>query len=138
MREPSMMVRETAAEQLEERQSDWAYSKPVVILDILWNFAFIVAAVVVLILSRDESPSSPLRLWISGYALQCVVHVVCVCLEFRRRMQVREQLIINGGNVAGGGGGGGGGGSGELDFDSLDVSGQYVNLEQNGDYGSTR
>ncbi|MCI65705.1 E3 ubiquitin-protein ligase, partial [Trifolium medium] len=26
MREPSMMVRETAAEQLEERQSDWAYS----------------------------------------------------------------------------------------------------------------
>jgi hypothetical protein len=53
-------------------------------------------------------------------------------------MQVREQLIINGGNAAGGGGGGGGGGSGELDFDSLDVSGQYVNLEQNGDYGSTR
>ncbi|CAJ2664193.1 E3 ubiquitin-protein ligase At1g12760-like isoform X2 [Trifolium pratense] len=133
MREPSMMVRETAAEQLEERQSDWAYSKPVVILDILWNFAFIVAAVAVLILSIDESPSSPLRLWISGYALQCVVHVVCVCFEFRRRMQVREQLVINGGNAVGGGSGG----SGDLGFDSMDGSGQYVNLEQNGDDGST-
>ncbi|KAL1213870.1 E3 ubiquitin-protein ligase [Cardamine amara subsp. amara] len=30
MREPSMLVRETAAEQLEERQSDWTYSKPMV------------------------------------------------------------------------------------------------------------
>ncbi|CAH8256946.1 unnamed protein product [Arabidopsis lyrata] len=28
MREPSMIVREVAAEQLEERQSDWAYFKP--------------------------------------------------------------------------------------------------------------
>ncbi|CAH8269046.1 unnamed protein product [Arabidopsis lyrata] len=28
MREPSMLVREAAAEQLEERQSDWAYFKP--------------------------------------------------------------------------------------------------------------
>ncbi|CAH8256944.1 unnamed protein product [Arabidopsis lyrata] len=28
MREPSMIVREAATEQLEERQSDWAYFKP--------------------------------------------------------------------------------------------------------------
>ncbi|CAH8275831.1 unnamed protein product [Arabidopsis lyrata] len=28
MREPSMLVREAAAEQLEERQSDWAYLQP--------------------------------------------------------------------------------------------------------------
>ncbi|KAF8104109.1 hypothetical protein N665_0179s0018 [Sinapis alba] len=33
MREPSMLLRESAAEQLEERQSDWAYSKPVVHLE---------------------------------------------------------------------------------------------------------
>ncbi|PWA69507.1 hypothetical protein CTI12_AA296280 [Artemisia annua] len=56
MREPSMLVRETAAEQLEERQSDWAYSKPVVILDLVWNFAFVVVAFVVLVLSQDEVP----------------------------------------------------------------------------------
>ncbi|KAH7686854.1 Anaphase-promoting complex (APC) subunit 11 protein [Dioscorea alata] len=85
MREPSMLVRETAAEQLEERQSDWAYSKPVVFLDILWNMAFVGVAVGVLILSRDESPSMPLRLWIGGYALQCMLHMVCVVIEYRRR-----------------------------------------------------
>ncbi|KAK2989053.1 hypothetical protein RJ640_018842 [Escallonia rubra] len=85
MREPSMLVRETAAEQLEERQSDWAYSKPVVILDILWNFAFVVVAAVVLVVSRNESSSAYLRLWIVGYGLQCVIHIVCVGVEFSRR-----------------------------------------------------
>lgn len=58
MREPSKLVRETAAEQLEERQSDWAYSRPVVFLDIVWNLAFVIVAISVLILSRDESPST--------------------------------------------------------------------------------
>ena len=51
-----MMVRETATEQLEERQSDWAYLKPVVILDVLWNLAFVVVAATVLFLSRYEAP----------------------------------------------------------------------------------
>ncbi|XP_010545928.1 PREDICTED: E3 ubiquitin-protein ligase At1g63170-like isoform X2 [Tarenaya hassleriana] len=85
MREPSRLVRETAAEQLEERQSDWAYSKPVVVLDILWNLAFVSVAAAVLVLSRDEKPNMPLRVWIVGYALQCVLHMVCVCVEYRRR-----------------------------------------------------
>ncbi|RRT40847.1 hypothetical protein B296_00057378 [Ensete ventricosum] len=93
MREPSMMVRETAAEHLEERQSDWAYSKPVVFLDILWNLAFVGVAFGVLILSRDETPSMPLRLWIVGYALQCVLHMVCVCIEYRRRHPLAGPLL---------------------------------------------
>lgn len=91
MREPSMMVRETAAEQLEERQSDWAYSKPVVILDVLWNLAFVVVAATVLFLSRYEAPSMPLRLWILGYAIQCLLHMACVCVEYRRRLRRRRQ-----------------------------------------------
>ncbi|KAE8055267.1 hypothetical protein FH972_012118 [Carpinus fangiana] len=90
MREPSMLVRETAAEQLEERQSDWAYSKPVVVLDIIWNFAFVLVATTVLVLSRSESPTMPLRLWLIGYALQCVLHMVCVCVEYRRRQRRRR------------------------------------------------
>ncbi|KAI9082742.1 hypothetical protein K1719_011068 [Acacia pycnantha] len=90
IREPSMMVRETAAEELEERQSDWAYSKPVVILDIIWNFAFVIAAATVLVMSRNESPSVPLRLWIVGYAIQCVLHVFCVCVEYRRRRRNQQ------------------------------------------------
>ncbi|RWW23058.1 hypothetical protein BHE74_00057611 [Ensete ventricosum] len=93
MREPSMMVRETAAEHLEERQNDWAYSKPVVFLDILWNLAFVGVAVGVLILSRDETPSMPLRLWIVGYAFQCLLHMVCVCIEYRRRHPTEEDVL---------------------------------------------
>ncbi|KAJ0264800.1 E3 ubiquitin-protein ligase [Hirschfeldia incana] len=85
MREPSMLVRETAAEQLEERQSDWAYSKPVVFLDILWNLAFVAIGVAVLILSRDERPNMPLRVWVVGYGVQCGLHMACVCVEYRRR-----------------------------------------------------
>ncbi|KAG2297778.1 hypothetical protein Bca4012_008962 [Brassica carinata] len=89
MREPSMLVREAAAEQLEERQSDWAYSKPVVVLDIVWNLAFLSVAAAVLVMSRDEHPIMPLRVWLLGYALQCVLHMVCVGLEYRRRNRVR-------------------------------------------------
>ncbi|XP_010540671.1 PREDICTED: E3 ubiquitin-protein ligase At4g11680-like isoform X3 [Tarenaya hassleriana] len=85
MREPSMLVRETAAEQLEERQSDWAYSKPVVVLDIVWNVAFVAVAVAALVLSRNERPNMPLRVWVVGYALQCLLHMACVCVEYRRR-----------------------------------------------------
>lgn len=84
-----MVVRETAAEQLEERQSDWAYSKPVVVLDIIWNLAFVAVALSVLILSRNEKPNMPLRLWIVGYALQCILHMVCVCVEYKRRRRRR-------------------------------------------------
>lgn len=76
---------------MEERQSDWAYSKPVVVLDIIWNFAFVVVAATVLVLSRNEVPSMPLRLWIVGYALQCVLHMVCVCVEYRRRRRRRRR-----------------------------------------------
>ena len=84
MREASMLVRESAAEQLEERQSDWAYSKPVVVLDFIWNLAFVAVAASVIVLSSDEKPNTPLRVWIIGYGLQCVMHMVCVCVEYRR------------------------------------------------------
>lgn len=85
MREPSMLVRESAAEQLEERQSDWAYSKPVVVLDLIWNLAFVQVSLAVLLMSKEEKNCGKLRIWILGYALQCVVHMLCVCCEYRRR-----------------------------------------------------
>ena len=61
-----MLVRETAAEQLEERQSDWVYSRPVVVLDIIWNLVVVVVASAVLILSRNENPNMPVRVWVVG------------------------------------------------------------------------
>ncbi|ESQ29060.1 hypothetical protein EUTSA_v10023515mg [Eutrema salsugineum] len=90
MREPSMLVRESAAEQLEERQSDWAYSKPVVVLDFVWNLAFVAVATAVLVLSSDEKPNMPLRVWIIGYGLQCMMHMLCVCVEYRKRNRRRS------------------------------------------------
>ncbi|CAK7335468.1 unnamed protein product [Dovyalis caffra] len=129
MREPSMLVRETAAEQLEERQSDWAYSKPVVILDIIWNFAFVAVAVGVLILSRKENPGMPLRLWILGYGLQCVLHMVCVCMEYRRRRRRRVAF--------GGGGDGGIGSDGNSSSGSRGDYGDYVSLAQLEDDGTS-
>lgn len=97
MREPSVLVRETAAEQVEERQSDWAYSRPVVFLDILWNMAFVVVDIGVLVMSQEERPTMPLRLWITGYALQCVLHMICVSVEYRRRHPPRQMGLGDGG-----------------------------------------
>lgn len=84
-----MVVRETAAQELEERRADWGYSKPVVALDMLWNAAFVVVAAVMLLVYREEKPNVPVRVWICGYAVQCLVHVVLVWLEFRKRSASR-------------------------------------------------
>jgi integrator complex subunit 11 len=90
-----MLVRETAARELEERRADWGYSKPVVALDMMWNIAFVVVAVTILVLTLDEKPNTPIRLWICGYAFQCFVHVVLVWLEYRKRRNVvnRRRII---------------------------------------------
>lgn len=122
MREPSVLVRETAAEQLEERQSDWAYSKPVVFLDILWNLAFVAIGVAVLILSRDERPNVPLRVWVVGYGVQCGLHMACVCVEYRRRRCRRRSDTRHGSSAS----------------SSPSSTQQYVSLSQLEDTGSTR
>ncbi|PKI48825.1 hypothetical protein CRG98_030763 [Punica granatum] len=103
LRETSVQVRENAAEQLENRQSDWAYSKPVVVLDILWNLALVVAAFSIMILSADESPDVPLRLWIVGYMVQCLFHMGCVLVEYMRR---RREMDYAGSERSGGWGSG--------------------------------
>lgn len=90
LREPSVRVRESAAEQLEERQSDWAYSRPVVVLDLLWNAVLLGIGLAVLWFSYQENPSVPLRMWIGGYVLQCAVHMFCVGVECTRRRRVGE------------------------------------------------
>ncbi|KAF3943243.1 hypothetical protein CMV_030179 [Castanea mollissima] len=41
---PSMLVREMATRQLEERRADWGYSKLMLALDIMWNVAFVVVS----------------------------------------------------------------------------------------------
>ncbi|XP_024440144.1 E3 ubiquitin-protein ligase At1g63170 isoform X1 [Populus trichocarpa] len=100
LREPSVRVRENAAEQLEERQSGWGYSKPIVLIDVVRNLAFVIIAVGVLGLSLEEKPKVPLRVWIVGYGLQCLCHVVCVVVEYRKRRNLgfEESGILSSGS----------------------------------------
>ncbi|XP_060673924.1 E3 ubiquitin-protein ligase At4g11680-like [Ziziphus jujuba] len=53
----SMMVSEMAAKQLEMRRSDWAYSKPIVILYVIWNFTFVVMVVTVMARQQPQRPN---------------------------------------------------------------------------------
>ncbi|KAL2518716.1 zinc finger protein [Abeliophyllum distichum] len=87
----SMLVRETAARELEERRADWGYSKPVVALDMVWNLAFVIVSIVMLICTADENPNVPIRVWVCGYALQCLVHVVLVWIEYKKRNSRRRR-----------------------------------------------
>ncbi|CAI9785489.1 unnamed protein product [Fraxinus pennsylvanica] len=81
----SMLVRETAARELEERRADWGYSKPVVALDMMWNLSFVIVSIVMLICTADENPTVPIRVWVCGYALQCLFHVFLVWIEYKKR-----------------------------------------------------
>ncbi|KAH7544920.1 hypothetical protein FEM48_Zijuj01G0037000 [Ziziphus jujuba var. spinosa] len=136
LREPSVRVRETAAEQLEERQSDWAYSKPVVVLDVLWNAAFVGVGIAVLCLSADEEPSVPLRLWISGYALQCVFHMVCVAVEYKRRQRDESTGVVESEEASRGGRGWESGG-GDLNSGSGSDGEEYASEEGQEDDNGT-
>ncbi|KAF7814696.1 ribonuclease H [Senna tora] len=89
LREPSLRVRENAAEQLEARQSQWAFSKTVVILDVVWHMAFVVVGVVVLGMSMEEKPTAPLRAWVCCYLIEGVFHCACVIVKYRRRVEAR-------------------------------------------------
>lgn len=117
----SALVRETAALQLEERRADWAYSRPVVALDIAWNLAFAVVSAVLLLMTVDEEPAVPVRLWVAGYSVQCVVHVALVWTEYRRR---NTAAAAAGGERAGLDGAGAGGGAEESEEDGDDGRGR--------------
>lgn len=88
MSDQSVRVREAAAEQIEERERDWAYSTPIVVLDLLWNTIFVMVTIVMLFLSWDEDSPVPLRMWLLGYGVQCILHMVCVFLEYKRRREM--------------------------------------------------
>lgn len=87
------LVRETAARQLDERRADWAYSRPVVAVDIAWNLSFAVASASVIAASACERPNVPVRVWIAVYALQCVLHVALVWSEYRRRRWEEARVV---------------------------------------------
>lgn len=80
---------------------------------------------------KRQDVAVPLRLWILGYGLQCVLHMVCVCVEYRRR---RRRRVGFGG---GGGGDGGIGSDGNSSSGSRGDYGEYVSLAQLEDDGTS-
>ncbi|GAB4843994.1 hypothetical protein Ancab_013958 [Ancistrocladus abbreviatus] len=65
---------------------DYAYSKSFVVLDVIWNLAFVLVSLFVLFWTVREKPSTPLRGWIGGYALQCFLHVGFVYYQYQKRI----------------------------------------------------
>ncbi|XP_074306824.1 E3 ubiquitin-protein ligase At4g11680-like [Silene latifolia] len=63
--------------------SNHSFTKSFVVLDVIWNMGFVLVSVFVLLSTFQEKPSSPLRVWVVGYALQCLLHVGSACHEFR-------------------------------------------------------
>ena len=55
------------------------------VLDLVWNLAFVLVTAGVLFSTLSENPSTPLRLWLCGYAFECVIHMAFVCFEYWRR-----------------------------------------------------
>lgn len=63
---------------------DCFFSTPLVVLVVIWNLAFVLVAAFMLFTTVRERPSTPLRLWIAGYALQCLLHVGFVWIDYQR------------------------------------------------------
>ncbi|KAL9234443.1 hypothetical protein vseg_009315 [Gypsophila vaccaria] len=123
MSEQSLRVRQTAARQIEEQRGRLAYSTPVVIIDLIWNTAIVLITFAVYELSKDEVTEVPLRSWIVGYCVLCGFHMVCVCVEYRRR----RREAVRGGTVAS-----------ILDNSSLSLSLGESNLSSNSLSSSSR
>ncbi|XAR57505.1 hypothetical protein NMG60_11025670 [Bertholletia excelsa] len=71
---------------------DCGYSKPFIVLDVIWNLAFVLVSLFVLLTTIREKPVTPLRVWISGYALQCLLHVAYVFIRHLRGNQADAGL----------------------------------------------
>ncbi|KAM7256203.1 hypothetical protein ACFE04_011944 [Oxalis oulophora] len=78
----------------EDGGGDVYYPKPIVILDVIWNLSFVVVALVVLLTSVTEKPSTPLRVWLLVYALQCVLHVLLVYLDYLRKRNNKKLMTL--------------------------------------------
>ncbi|GAB2217311.1 hypothetical protein Droror1_Dr00000484 [Drosera rotundifolia] len=85
LRSPSLLVRQSAAHQIADTRSNFAYSKPLVIFDLIWNTVVVFSAAAGLGLSFGERDGGRFRVWVLVYGGQCLVHVGCEVVEYRRR-----------------------------------------------------
>ncbi|KAL3534059.1 hypothetical protein ACH5RR_007580 [Cinchona calisaya] len=71
-----------------QEEEECPYSRPFVVLDLIWNSGFVLVAAFVLLTTFTERPTTPLRLWIAGYALQCLLHVGFVWFDCQRAFSI--------------------------------------------------
>ncbi|VFQ68829.1 unnamed protein product [Cuscuta campestris] len=69
---------------------DCGYSRPFLVLDVIWNLSFATVSVFMLVSTTGERPSAPLRLWVCGYALQCLLQVGFVWVEYQRMISFHD------------------------------------------------
>eukprot|EP00270_Netrium_digitus_P002275 TRINITY_DN1255_c0_g1_i1.p1 TRINITY_DN1255_c0_g1~~TRINITY_DN1255_c0_g1_i1.p1 ORF type:complete len:500 (-),score=110.97 TRINITY_DN1255_c0_g1_i1:180-1679(-) len=74
MRQESVLVRDAAAEQLQERLN-FRHWVVMLVLLLLFHMSMISAIVVVLILTVKEKPAVPIRIWLIG---QAVIHITAI------------------------------------------------------------
>lgn len=100
----SLVVLYNVAHHLESWRESVGYSFPAVVIDTIWNLVFVIVSVAMLIWSRSEKPNVPVRVWICVYALQCLVHVLLMWKEYRRRnrrVTIAESLASSESSVEG-------------------------------------
>ncbi|KAL8162928.1 hypothetical protein V2J09_014417 [Rumex salicifolius] len=69
---------------------DYGAWRPLLVLDVLWNLAFVLVSVAALCWTVKEKPLTPLRVWIGGYGLQCLLHVGFVYSDYRRKLKMES------------------------------------------------
>ncbi|XP_076920808.1 E3 ubiquitin protein ligase RIE1-like [Bidens hawaiensis] len=90
----SIIVRQNVAMQLEDWREEFGYSFPVVVVETLWNLAFVVLSIVTLFWYAWEERCVRLRVWICGYVVHCVANVVILLMEYKKR-RMRVELVLS-------------------------------------------
>ena len=69
----------SATEHIQQHQTDWE----ALLADLGCSLTFIISSL--MFLNVEEVVEVYLRVWISVGVVQCSIHVVCVCLELKRK-----------------------------------------------------
>lgn len=80
--------------ELRSDRIDWTYTKHFV-LDVIWNLPFFLVSVCVLLLASNEKSSTALRVWISGYALQCLLRLGFTFAEYLTRNFADQDWVFS-------------------------------------------
>lgn len=76
--------------ELREAMERGVYPASFVFIELFLNLGSVLLVTIVLFLSRNETPTVPLRLWMCVYALQCAIISVFLSMSHLRRLYVES------------------------------------------------